>query len=368
MSYEKDERIVLTLDAGGTNFVFSAIRGNEEIVGPVRLPSEADQLDRSLNNLVKGFEQVRSNLDEEPVAISFAFPGPADYERGIIGDLGNLPGYRGGVALGPMLQEQFNLPVFINNDGDLFAYGEALSGSLPYVNQLLEDAGSPKRFKNLLGITLGTGLGGGIVSDGRLYKGDNSAAGEMWLLRNKLDSNWNAEEGACIRAVQRTYGQLTNLKPEEIPTPKDIYEIAEGKQEGNRDAALKAYDRMAEVLGDALANALTLLDGMVVIGGGLAGAQHLFLQKVVDELNGTLKSPGGEFINRLVSKVYNLENKEQQAAFCKGDVREIKVPKSDKTLQYDPVKRIGVSISKLGTSEAIAIGAYSVALQALDAQ
>jgi glucokinase len=65
------------------------------------------------------------------VAISFAFPGPSDYPRGIIGDLGNLPCFRGGVALGPMLEDTFEIPVFINNDGDLFAYGEAIGGFLP---------------------------------------------------------------------------------------------------------------------------------------------------------------------------------------------------------------------------------------------
>ena len=56
-------------------------------------------------------------LNEPPVAISFAFPGPADYKRGIIGDLGNLPSLRGGIALGPMLEAEFGIPVFINNGG-----------------------------------------------------------------------------------------------------------------------------------------------------------------------------------------------------------------------------------------------------------
>ena len=52
------------------------------------------------------------NLKTRPVAISFAFPGPADYPNGIIGNLPNLTAFRGGVALGPMLEEKFQLPVF----------------------------------------------------------------------------------------------------------------------------------------------------------------------------------------------------------------------------------------------------------------
>ena len=174
MNLEHEQRIVMTLDAGGTNFVFSAIRGNAEIIHPVTFPSHAGNLHECLATIVDGFTEIKKQLPAQAVAISFAFPGPADYPAGIIGDLGNLPAFRGGVALGPMLQEVFHLPVFINNDGDLFAYGEAIAGFLPYVNSLLEKAQSPKRFHNLFGITLGTGFGGGIVRNGELFIGDNS--------------------------------------------------------------------------------------------------------------------------------------------------------------------------------------------------
>ena len=60
-----------------------------------------------LATLVEGFMAVKSKLSEKPVAISFAFPGPADYPNGIIGDLPNLPAFRGGVALGPFLENRF---------------------------------------------------------------------------------------------------------------------------------------------------------------------------------------------------------------------------------------------------------------------
>jgi predicted NBD/HSP70 family sugar kinase len=176
----------MTLDAGGTNFRFAAMRGHKPVTRTVALPSNGDNLDRCLANIGEGFARVKKLCPKPPVAISFAFPGPADYPNGIIGDLGNLPGFRGGVALGPMLEEKFGLPVCINNDGDLFAYGEAIAGFLPYVNGLLKKAGSPKRYNNLFGVTLGTGFGGGIVRRGELFVGDNSIAGEVWLLRHKL--------------------------------------------------------------------------------------------------------------------------------------------------------------------------------------
>ncbi|MEG1935820.1 MAG: ROK family protein, partial [Rikenellaceae bacterium] len=172
-NHRDDKRVVMTLDAGGTNFVFSAVQGCEEIVTPISMPSNAGVLQRSLEGIIKGFKEVKNQLNVSPDAISFAFPGPADYPNGIIGDLGNLPGYRGGTAIGAMLQQQFNIPVYVNNDGNLYALGEAAYGFLPYINEQLEEAKSSKRFRNLVGFTLGTGIGGGIVSGGNLLLGDN---------------------------------------------------------------------------------------------------------------------------------------------------------------------------------------------------
>ena len=153
--------------------------------------------------------------------ISFAFPGPADYEHGIIGDLPNFPAFRGGVALGPYLREQFGIPVFINNDGNLFAYGEALAGTLPEVNKRLKEAGSSKVYKNLLGITLGTGFGAGVVIDSRLLTGDNGCGGDVWIMRNKKYPEMIAEESVSIRAVRRVYQELTGKDASSL-TPKDM--------------------------------------------------------------------------------------------------------------------------------------------------
>ncbi|MGA9118490.1 MAG: ROK family protein [Bacteroidota bacterium] len=368
MDYSKDARTVMTLDAGGTNFVFSAIQGNEEVTEEITLPSHADNLDRCIASMVEGFTAIRAKLSRPPVAISFAFPGPADYPNGIIGDLGNLPAFRGGVALGPLLSETFHLPVFINNDGDLYAFGEGIAGFLPHVNRLLENAGSPKRYKNLLGLTLGTGFGAGIVRDGTLFLGDNSIAGEIWLLRNKLVPQMNIEEHASIRGVRRIYAREAGIPADEAPTPKEIFDICKGSVKGNANAALEAFREMGEAVGDAIANAITLIDGLVVIGGGLAGAAEIFLPFVVNEMNGMYTKPDGSTFRRLVANVYNLENRNELERFVKGSTKEITVYGSDRKVRYDPEMRIGIGISKLGTSKAISIGAYAFALQSLDAR
>lgn len=368
MNSGNDKRIVMTLDAGGTNFRFSAIRGNKPVTETVAMPSNGDNLDRCLANIVEGFTRVKKQCPTPPVAISFAFPGPADYPNGIIGDLGNLPGFRGGVALGPMLEEKFGIPVFINNDGDLFVYGEAIGGFLPYVNGLLEKAGSPKRYQNLFGVTLGTGFGGGIVRDGELFIGDNSMAGEVWLLRNKLNPQMNAEEGASIRAVGRVYAEKAGIPFDQAPEPKVIFDIGQGKQSGNKAAATEAFRRLGEVVGDAMGNALTLIDGLAVVGGGVSGAWPLFLPALVEELNSNYTGPKGNQFRRLASAAFNLEDAAQLEKFLKGETREITVPGGKRKVKYDPLQRIGVGMSRLGTSEAVSIGAYAFALRKLGAK
>ena len=356
----------MTLDAGGTNFRFSAMRANQPVTETVAMPSNGDNLDRCLANIVEGFTAIKKQCPKAPAAISFAFPGPADYPNGIIGDLGNLPGFRGGVALGPMLEKQFGIPVFINNDGDLFVYGEAIAGFLPYVNGLLEKAGSPKRYKNLFGVTLGTGFGGGIVRDGELFVGDNSMAGEVWLLRHKLQPQMNAEEGASIRAVRRAFAEKAGIPLDQVPEPKDIFAIGRGKKPGDKAAAIEAFRRLGEVVGDAMAQALTLVDGLAVIGGGVSGSAPLFLPALVAELNGSYTGPSGQPFRRLVQVAFNIDDAADRRKFLKGATREITVPGSQRKLQYDPTARIGVGVSRLGTSEAVAIGACAFALRRLD--
>src|SRR5579883_999963 len=134
MAATTDRRVVMTLDAGRTGLKFSAIRGKELLVGPVSRPTEADHREHCLANIVDGFAEVERALGEKPAAISFAFPGPADYPLGIISGLENFEAFRDPVPLGPILEQRFGMPVFINNDGDLFVYGEAIAGFLPYVN------------------------------------------------------------------------------------------------------------------------------------------------------------------------------------------------------------------------------------------
>lgn len=361
--YTNDQRIIMTLDAGGTNFVFSAIRGGEEVIRPVVFPAEPDSLRKCIDCLFRGFAVVRDSLPEHPAAISFAFPGPADYKAGIIGDLPNFPSFRGGVPLGPLLEEKFGIPVFINNDGNLFAYGEALTGVLPEINKRLKEAGSKKQYNNLLGVTLGTGFGAGVVINGQLLTGDNGAGGDVWCLRNKKHPHLIAEESVSIRAVQHRYKILSG--DERDLDPKAIFAIAAGEKAGDREAAIGSFAELGEMAGDAIATAAALIDGLVVVGGGLSGASNYFMPALLKEMNSTLSMRDGRVFGRLQMKSFNLDDKEQFAAFAKGERVKIPVSETGRTIDYDPLKRIGVITSKQGTNRSVALGAYGYALNQL---
>ena len=361
--HAENQPIVMTLDAGGTNFVFSAIRAGEEPVEPAILPAEVSHKARCLDVLLEGFRTIRASLPEPPAAISFAFPGPADYEAGIIGDLPNFPAFRGGVALGDFLRERFGIPVFINNDGNLFAYGEALAGALPDVNKRLKAAGCRRQYGNLLGVTLGTGFGAGVVINGELLRGDNGAGGDVWCLRNKKYPQYIVEESVSARAVTRVYAERSGDKAGRLP--KEVFDIAEGNLPGNREAAIRSFAELGEMAGDAIASAITLVDGLVVIGGGLSGAGKYILPALLDEMNGSLGGMDGQRFGRLQMEVFNLDEEEEFLRFAQNAAVEISVPKAGRTIPYDPTKRIGITISKQGTNRSIALGAYAYALNHL---
>jgi glucokinase len=357
--------IICTLDAGGTNFNFSAIQNEQPVGETISLPAHADDLDKCLANLKKGFQELIAGLENKPAAISFAFPGPADYKNGVIGDLPNLPAFRGGIPLGPILEEEFKIPVFINNDGDLFTYGESRAGLLPWVNQKLEEAGSKKRYKNLIGITLGTGFGVGISINGMLLEGDNSAAAEGWKLRNKRHPYSFVEDTISISALKRMYAEQIAMDPSNAPEPFEIYRIAKGEAEGVEEAAKEAFLRYGEVLGDAVATMVTLIDGLVVIGGGIAGAYSLFSGAMLDQFNSSFDLLNGKRTSRLIQKMYDLESDWSLKQFLENEGKEIELYSGSKSVPYFEEKKSAVGLSRLGTSQAITLGAYYYAIREL---
>ena len=120
------------------------------------------------------------------------------------------------------------------------------------------------------------------------------------------------------------------------------------------------------VAGDALASAGSLVDGLVVIGGGLARGHRLFMKRLVCEMNAAYESPRGDRVPRFECRALNFDDPADRATFLRGDVRELSVPRSSRTVLYDATKAIGVGVTRLGTARAVSIGAYTLALTRID--
>jgi glucokinase len=115
-----------------------------------------------------------------------------------------------------------------------------------------------------------------------------------------------------------------------------------------------------------MGQALTIVDGLAVVGGGLSGAWPLFSPALMTELNSTYASVHENRVRRLIPEAFNLEDAEELRKFLQPTIRDLAVPRSSRTASYDAFPRIGVGLSHLGTSEAVAIGAYAFALRKLD--
>ena len=360
-----EEPTVMTLDAGGTNFIFSAWQGNRQVVEPIRLEPYSNNLKKCLDTIIWGFEKTKKRLSQDSAAISFAFPGPSDYENGIIGKLPNLTAFKGGVALGPMLEHHFKIPVFINNDGNLFAFGEAHSGFLAKLNQDLKRAENEKRYKNLIAITLGTGFGVGLVSDYQIVGGDNSYGGEGWLLRDLLSPVCFVEEHLSREGLRRNYAKKAGISMDKVGAPKDIYLIAKGELKGNQIAAVETYADFGTVLGEAIANLVAAMDGVVVLGGGISKAFDCFSPTMFKQLRSSFILPDGNLIDRLPQKIFNLNDPVERSNFLISDKREVDVPGTNMKVKYESTSKTGVGVSKHDTGYMIALGAYSFAINQL---
>lgn len=362
MNLFTDSRIVLTLDAGGTTFEFNAIQSGKILLEPVIFSSGDLSKNELISMIIEGFTVVTRQLKERTAsAISFCFPGPADYENGIIGDLENIPAFKGGVPLKAILEDHFQIPVFINNDGDLFTLGEAMVGLLNEINTCSTATGNTHQYHSLLGITLGTGFGSGFVYQNKILFGENGAAFEINRMSSRYAGLASVEDVCSIRGIKRLFAKYSGLGESEIPEPKEINAIAEEVTHPYHEAAIQTWEEFGTIAGDAIVNAVTLTDSNVVIGGGPSKAWKWFMPSLIKAMNEPFRENCSKLISRAEIMIYNWEDETQRIDFLNSKQIELKV--GSKTIFYDPVKRVCVGVSRLGTAGAVALGAYAFALE-----
>ena len=275
---------VLAFDLGGTKFAFGVVAENGEVIGSDKIETLAKQgPEQAIQRVNLAAQLLLKKLNikpEELIGIGIASPGPLDISKGCVDGSPNLPGWTG-YSIEAGLSTFFNLPARIDNDANAAALGEYKFG-----------AGKNK--KNMVYITVSTGIGGGVIVDGRLMRGANGNAAELGHLTLNINgpacpcgANGCFEMYASGTAIARrtreaiqtgTQSQILNLAGsiEDITT----YHILEALQK-NDALAQKIWNETTEYLGRGLAVVInTFNPELIVVGGGVTAAGDLLFKPV----------------------------------------------------------------------------------------
>ena len=275
---------VLAFDLGGTKFAFGVVSENGEVLGSDKIETLAkqgpEQAIQRVNSAAQSLLQKLNIKTEELIGIGIASPGPLDISKGCVDGSPNLPGWTG-YSIEDGLSSFFNLPARIDNDANAAALGEYKFG-----------AGKNK--KNMVYITVSTGIGGGVIVDGRLMRGANGNAAELGHLTLNINgpacpcgANGCFEMYASGTAIARrtreaiqagTQSRILNLAGsiEEITT----YHILAALQKED-ELAKKIWNETTEYLGRGLAVVInTFNPELIVVGGGVTAAGDVLFKPV----------------------------------------------------------------------------------------
>jgi glucokinase len=271
--------VVIGVDVGGTKVAVAAVEGVT-----VRESSENPTETATTETLLDGIEAaVRRMIDRvgEPEAIGLGVPSQIDYATGTVETSVNIP--LTGVPLREELSRRFGVPVFVDNDANCAALAEA--------HILGED--------HLVMLTLGTGVGGGVVIGGKTFRGAHGLGAELGHVTLNPDGppcpgncpNRGCLEAYCSgQALERDATELARDKPDsrlarslgddhKVTGP----ELVAAADAGDRDA-LFIFDNFARMLGVAMASFVNVFEpDRLTIGGGLSRAHHLFLDRAIQE-------------------------------------------------------------------------------------
>lgn len=263
---------VVGIDLGGTNVQIGVVGPEKKVVGAAKRKTKPDEgRDAVLSRIADGIEEACSQAKikmSELAAVGIGAPGAIDPAGGIVLEAVNLRW--NDVPLAKLLGDKLRLPVFVDNDVNVAVYGE---------NKL----GAGENARDLFGVWLGTGIGGGLILNGELYYGTFFTSGEVGhttLFPGNPPGSKSLEQN-CSRTsiVERLVKLIKANRKSVIPSlvDGDLDEIksktvAKAYQMGD-ELTVHVVDNAAELVGVAIANVVTLLSiGRVVLGGGLTEA------------------------------------------------------------------------------------------------
>jgi glucokinase len=287
------------IDFGGTSVKLGVCRDGELLCTDTPIPTANFHGPAALiGEMAARVAKLRETYPDI-AAIGVGVPGLVDFEHGFVHILTNVPGWKH-VPLKALLGEKTGLPVVVENDANAMAYAEFRYGAA-------------QGLRNVVALTMGTGIGGALILNGQMYRGSNCAAGEIGQMSIHFDGRaghygnlgalekYTGNQQIAEHALQR-YAEAGLVKTADDCTPKCI---AEAAQAGD-DIARQIWDEVADWLGTALSSIAWLLNpDAFVIGGGVAQAGDLIFDPLKRKVQSMLSTVVWERLQILPARFSN---------------------------------------------------------------
>ncbi|MCC6794307.1 MAG: ROK family glucokinase [Candidatus Hydrogenedentes bacterium] len=315
--------VVAGIDLGGTNVKTAIVGRNGALIAKDSRPTEAeDGLETVLDNMSASLEAAMEEAKADPsdlVAIGIGAPGPMNWRTGVVYSPPNLPGWDN-VPLADLMRERHGAPTYVDNDANVACWGEFWSGA-------------GREVDSMVCLTLGTGVGGGIVVHGRLLRGPDGTAGEIGHLCVARDGRQcNCGSKGCLEQ----YASVTGM----------VRTALEGIEHGQRT-----------ILTDMCGGDVERIDGKMISDAHARG----------DEFAGWVIKETGIWLGTAVGSLINLLNPEM-VVFCGGMIAAgetlfAPIRETAKVQSFEvPYKRTVIVPAGLGADSGV-IGAAGCALQ-----
>jgi len=269
----KSVKTAIGIDLGGTNIKIGIVSNDGKLISKNSIKTEAEKgPEQIIENIKSGIKTILKGKTSKIKGIGIGCPGVINVKKGTVENPPNLPGWKK-IKLGAIIEKEFNIPTSIENDANAAAIGELIFGA-------------GKKYTSFVMVTLGTGVGGGVVFNKKIFRGEYGAAGEIGHI--SIDVNGpkcNCGSYGCIEAYignqylkDRVRSELTNHTNSKIwelidndlanVSPRIIQDAAEL----NDSYAKSVIQNMGVQLGTAFASISNVLDiSTFIIGGGVAG-------------------------------------------------------------------------------------------------
>lgn len=268
-------KYIVGVDVGGTNIKLGIVGPSGKIIAKTVLATKSYSRDKNklmdgiacaIGGLVK--EKGLSNRDIQGVGIGL--PGLVNFQKGIVIFMPNIPGWND-VPLKAMMQKKLGWPVFVDNDVNVVSLGEWKFGA-------------GQGYQNLICMTLGTGVGGSLILNDVIYRGEGFVAGELGHMPlNEDGPSCNCGGKGCFeRYVGNRY---LLLKAAELFENKDIRleDIFRLASDGDQ-RAIRFWEEAAVHIGNALAGIVNLLNPRLIIIGGGVSNNYQFMKKTIEQV------------------------------------------------------------------------------------